>query len=281
MTTQCFHFEITHPECDREEFIRKLKLVAKKWVFQLEEGDSGYRHFQGRISLFKKRRKGELLKVLAAAELSQLHVSETSNNALSDATFYFLKFDTKIDGPWSDQDTMLYVPRQYRDLELYGYQQSIIRDAEVFNSRTVNYIYDPAGCNGKSTIAAICCLHHRGIRIPAVNDHEKLLASVCDILTAKEERHPGPIFIDLPRYMDKKRLHGIFAAIEEIKNGHAYDMRYHFKEWWFDSPPVWVFANVPPDLSALSSDRWKIWKINGIKWLQPMTEDFTDQFGEE
>ncbi len=269
-------YDFTIPECDRAAFTDALNQVAKKWVFQLEAGDSGYRHYQGRLSLIKKRRIGELKPVLATAGLAAMHVTPTCTASLKEGDdFYMTKLDTRIEGPWSSEDREIYIPRQYRDIAPYAWQQKVIESAGKFDPRTVNYIYDPDGCNGKSTIAAICCLLHRGVRIPAVNDHEKLLASVCDILSAKGERKPGPIFIDLPRFMDKRRLHGIFSAIEEIKNGHCYDMRYHYKEWWFDSPPVWVFSNMVPELSALSADRWKVWKIwaNTFVPFVPAEED--------
>lgn len=234
--------------------------LFRKWTFQKECGDKGYLHYQGRGSLFKKRRFPELKKLYESMDLGDMHVSPTVTANVGSA-FYVMKEDTRVDGPWCDADVEVYIPRQYRGLTMYSWQQQVIDSAKNFNSRFVNYIYDPTGCKGKTTVAALCCLLHKGIRLPPVNDHEKLLASMCDILTAKNEREPGPVFIDLPRYMDKKRLHGIYSAIEEVKAGHVYDMRFHFKEWWFDSPPVWVFANTIPDLSALSRDRWKFWKF--------------------
>lgn len=238
-----------------------MRQLFRKWTFQLERGDeTGYLHYQGRGALIKKRRFSELKNLLKSLDLDDMNVSPTVTENICTA-FYVMKVDTRVDGPWSDEDVELYIPRQYRDLILFPWQQQVIDSAEHFNSRTVNYIYDPEGSKGKTTIAALCCLLYKGLRIPAVNDHEKLLASVCDILRAKLERVPGPIFIDLPRYMDKKRLHGIYSAVEEIKNGHVYDMRFHFKEWWFDSPPIWVFANTIPDLSALSADRWEFYKF--------------------
>jgi hypothetical protein len=40
-------------KCDKDDIIKQFKLIAKKFVFQLEEGESGYRHWQCRISLIK------------------------------------------------------------------------------------------------------------------------------------------------------------------------------------------------------------------------------------
>ena len=38
----------------QKDIKKVLKDYAKKWAFQLEEGDTGYKHFQGRFSLMKK-----------------------------------------------------------------------------------------------------------------------------------------------------------------------------------------------------------------------------------
>ena len=68
-------------------------------------------------------------------------------------------------------------------------------------------------------------------------------------------------FIDMPRSLPKTKLNQFYSGIEELKNGHAWDARYHFKEKYFDSPNVWIFANEIPDKNLLSRDRWLIWEI--------------------
>lgn len=91
----------------------------------------------------------------------------------------------------------------------------------------------------------------------------------CDILMAKDCRTPGIVFVDLPRSMDPKRLAPFMVAIEQIKKGHVCDVRHHYKDWWFDTPQVWCFANWLPDMQYLSSDRWRIWTISPEMELVP------------
>ena len=261
-----YDFTFFHGDMEPETFITHLQRIFKKWVFQRElTPTTGRSHFQGRGSLFKKKRQPELAATLNAGELRGMDVSESSNNSKNFDVFYALKDETRVEGPWDNRDAApTYVPRQYKgkDAQLYPWQQAIRDSMNVFDSRTLNYIYDPTGGKGKTTVAAICSLFDKGIRLPPINDAQLLLATMCDILTARNERQPGCVFIDLPRYMKKDKMYGIYSAIEEIKNGHVYDLRYTFKEWWFDSPPVWVFANVPPVYEAMSSDRWKVWTIH-------------------
>lgn len=235
------------------------------YVFQLEKGDSGYIHYQGSFSLVKKRRKAELLKLLT---VQFEHLAPLTNTSLQEGGFnYFMKADTREDGPWSDKDEEQYIPRQYRHITLYPWQEDVIEISRKFDTRTINMIYDPVGNIGKSTVASITELMFKGIDLPPVNDYKELIQVACDICMAKKVRDPSPIMVDMPRAMNKDKLFGIYSAIEQIKKGKLYDMRYHYKEWWIDSPAIWVFSNMEPDLNLLSKDRWKIWRVQDLKLI--------------
>ena len=266
-----------------EQVMNVVKQLFKKWKFQKERGDSGYLHYQGRGSLWKKRRATELNKLLQQLNVQDMHVSPTVTENINGDAFYVLKIDTRVEGPWSDQDMENYIPYQYRGLmdKLYPYQQTIWDSGDERNSRTINYILCLNGNIGKSTIAALCDLYKRGLDLPPVNDSEKLIYSVCDILMAKQERNPKIVFVDMPRAMDKKKLGGMYTAIEQIKKGKVFDLRYTYKEWWFDSPQVWVFGNHEPDLRLMSMDRWKIWTVNEMMELVPYTKRIRDEEEEE
>lgn len=262
-------------ERDSADVRKAIKTLFKKWAFQKERGDSGYVHYQGRGSLFKKRRPQEVKKLFEEVGYGDVHLSPSSNNSQQGELFYVIKADTRIEGPWTDKDQEeVYVPRQYRGLKdnLRPWQQEVWDSADKFDPRSIHLIYDPDGNNGKSTIASLMDLYRRGIDLPPMNDAEKLIQSVADIFIARELREPKVVFVDLPRAMDKKRLGGLYTAIEQIKKGKVYDLRYHYKEWWFDSPQMWVFTNLEPDLSMLSRDRWVLHTIEDQK-LVPFTPE--------
>ena len=267
MSTPIAVYDFTLPANDRESsaVIAAIKQLFKKWTFQKECGDSGYIHFQGRGSLFKKRRLVELKKLCDQVGMNDIHLSPSSNESQKGDMFYCMKADTRVDGPWKDTDEeeVVYVPRQYRGIvdNLRPWQQKVWDSADVFDTRSINLIFDTHGNNGKSTIASVMDLHRRGIDLPPMNDADKLIQSVADILMAREVREPKVVFVDLPRAMDKRRLGGLYTAIEQIKKGKVYDVRYQYKEWWFDSPQIWVFSNIEPDLGMLSRDRWVLWTI--------------------
>lgn len=241
-----------------------LKRNAKKWCFQLERGDTGYEHWQGRFSLMKKRRKHELMALMQGTGFVVPNYLEPTVGTNTLTLFYVLKEDTRIDGPWKDTDVEKYIPRQYRGMEetLRPFQKDILESARCFEPRKINVVVDITGDHGKSVVTALSELHHRGIDLPPCNDGEKLISSTCDLLMAKKERSPPIMFMDIPRGMDQRRLNGMFTALEQIKKGKVFDMRYHYKEWWFDSPQIWVFMNEAPSLRYLSRDRWLLWTIN-------------------
>lgn len=252
-----------------EEIIYDIRDKCKKWTFQLEQAPSGYLHYQGRLSLHKKMIKKS---ALAMFKIKWNYFMPTTIKEFQRTAFYQIKYQTRVEGPWTDKDDDLdndnieehYVPRQFRGLfdNLRPFQKQIYDSANVFEPRIINYIYCEKGNNGKSTIASICELMGKGVDLPPCNDADKLIQSFCNICMTKRMRDPSPVFIDLPRAMHKDAMNGIFAAVEQIKKGKLYDVRNKYKEWWIDSPQVWVFANVPPKTHLLSSDRWKIWIIN-------------------
>lgn len=265
-------FRVSEGDLSYLDILIELQKVAKLCVFQLEEGDTGYRHFQGRVSLIKKRRASEkhlLLKLFEKWKPNYL--SPTTNAEYQTKSFsYVLKADTRVDGPWTDKDypKEVYVPRHYRGIEtenLYPFQQTIwntISDDAKFNARQINLVYCKDGNKGKSTIAHLARLKLNALVVPAIiNDAKELVQVVCNMCMDRNLRNPSAVFIDMPRAINKDRLYGLYSAIEVIKDGYLYDVRNHFKSWDIDSPHVWVFTNTLPDMSMLSLDRWNIWTI--------------------
>lgn len=252
-----------------ETILVDIKRIAKHFVFQEEKGSTtGYLHYQGRMSLIKKARKAELMKLWKTLELTwplPNYLEPTVDAVHKSSDFsYVTKEDTRTRGPWSDKDKKVWVPPQYRMSldKLYPYQRVIYDSASVFDTRTINFLYCPNGNIGKTTITSLCEIHGKGLSLPPVNDAQALVQAACGLCIAKQERYPSPIFVDLPRCQDKSKLYGIFSAIEQIKNGKLYDLRYSYTEWWIASPQIWVFSNREPDLGMLSLDRWRVWTVD-------------------
>lgn len=248
-----------------------LKDVAKCWCFQLEKGEkTGYEHYQIRLSLKQKSRQ-------CPTPVKEAHYCPTSD-ANKDNQFYVMKAETRIKGPWTDADEEVYIPRQFRGLleKLTPWQKYVIESRETFDTRSINLIFDPIGNKGKSTLASLGEIHYGGFVCPQINDHKELMQAVCNHYMDHNIRDSRLLFIDLPRAYDKSNLGNMMAAIETIKNGKLYDLRYHSKTWWIDSPTIWIFTNMEPNLEHFSKDRWKIWVINAHLELIPLNEAIKD-----
>ena len=260
-------FRLSAKDVTSDSVIAQLDEIAKRWTFQLEKGDTtDYLHYQGRISLIKKHRKCELMKLFDSIPVPE-YLQPTSNPVQKAGdTFYVTKKETRVDGPWSDSHSEVYIPKHVKGFmdRLYPFQQVIWNECQnppPFN-RSINLIYDHNGSCGKSTIGSICELYGKGINLPAINDSERIIQMLYCICSSKKLRNPNPIIMDMPRAMDKSRLNGVYSAIEQIKTGKLYDLRYSYREWWIEQPEIWVFSNIPPDTAYLSRDRWKIWTID-------------------
>lgn len=237
--------------------VRKhIKEICKQGTFQLEECQkTGRLHFQGRVSTKKRYRKTEIIKLASTTFLRGIHWSPTSNASKGNVD-YCTKEHTRVEGPWCILVIERYIPRQIREIkQLRPFQETIVRDCDVWNTRTINIVYDERGCNGKSVLKGYLRARGIGRPLPPVNDYQDMLAMVCDIPTSKL------YIIDMPRAFKKDRLGGFYAAIETIKDGYAYDKRYQFREKIFDCPNIWVFTNTLPDFDFMSKDRWKVWEI--------------------
>lgn len=255
----CYDFTLPY-EIEERELVNKLLTFCKKGFFQHELSKTGYHHWQGRISLLDKIRPSRLIKMKL---IEKIHWSPTSNKNKNNYD-YVTKDYTRIGYPVDINKKLKFIPEQYKGLHkrLKPFQQTIWDSADIKEFRKTNLVYDPPGKKGKSTVAALIDLHDRGIDLPPFNDSIQLIQATLNILEGKKLRTPRCICIDLPRSMNQNKLGELYTAIEQIKKGKVYDFRYKYREWWFDSPQIWVFCNVLPLKEYLSVDRWSVFTID-------------------
>ncbi len=256
-----------------------LHSIAKKWCFQLEAGtETGHLHWQIRLSLMKKLRPAACVKEFrdkflhdaqgafclisptAAVQFDQACSDESHGTSNNKGFNYVMKEDTRVEGPWSDQD--FEVPREmtrqlkeFMDMPMRPFQTKLIELAKQVDNRFITYIIEETGGTGKSILAEYMGYHKLARRIPAMKSAEDIMQMIMCL-------PPNPCYmIDMPRAMKKDNLWELYAGIEELKNGYAYDKRYGFRDRQMDRPQVIVFSNQFPELSAMSMDRWKIFRI--------------------
>lgn len=259
MTTQlyCYDFTIPYDDENPEEMLTYFRTICSKGAFQLEEGEStGYKHWQGRISLNKKVRIKQAIELLS--KWGPPHVSPTTTENKNNFD-YVTKEKTKISGPWFIHDVHgdNYIQERFRGVIAWKpWQETVIQMImETPDDRTINVIYDNIGNNGKSFLTLYLGSFKLARKVPQQKDHRDMMRMVMDCPTS------GCYIFDLPRAISGNDQHSIYSAIEEIKNGYCYDERYNFKEKYFEPPHVFVFTNTLPDEKLASLDRWKYWTI--------------------
>lgn len=246
-------YDFTTFNVDRTALEVVLKKIAKKFCYQLEECPTTKRqHLQGRFSLKVKER----LQTICNKKYHDWHLSVTSNNN-RDNDFYVMKEDSRIEGPWTEKDLPLYIPRDIKAItSLLPWQDTLKYFCGIYEPRKVYYVYEPEGCKGKSIFTRYMMCHKLGQIVPFCNDFKDLLRMVMDM-------PKSPCYlIDMPRAIAKEKLFQLYSAVEMVKSGYAYDDRYHFRQELFDPPVVVIFSNVWPDFNLLSQDRWRIFGID-------------------
>lgn len=254
--SSCCVWDVTIP-ADRinvGDLRKHFASYCKKYTFQLEQGaTTGYRHYQCRVSLKTKSRKGTL--IASSFNIPGMHISVTAT-ANKDNDFYVLKEDTRLDGPWTDQDKpQLRTVDKMENEGLFLWQHSIIEQTAEYDDRKVHVIIDRVGNIGKSALCKYLYMKHDACIVPPLMDEKDLMQYVMSFPPAKL------YVIDMPRAMKKKKLNALYSGIEQLKNGMMYDLRYHGKFRYIDEPNIIVFTNTPPKMLYLSRDRWSLWKV--------------------
>lgn len=250
-----WNFDPKNFEKNRSLLKEFLQTTTKNWGFQYEIGKSGNHHFQGRVRLQQKKRLENMYGLCHPS----IHWSVTSkSNSIKECFYnYVTKDTTREAGPWTDKDKI--EARQFREFPtLLPWQQQVIDSVDVWDTRSVNLIYDQEGNIGKSILVGKMHFMGKGKKLPFCNDYKDIMRMAYDVSRVEV---PKCFLIDLPRAIRKDKLYQMFAAIEELKSGYCFDDRYEFKDDYIDSPVIWVFTNKQPDISLLSRDRWKIWEV--------------------
>lgn len=242
-----------------------LRNTANLWAFQEEVGESGYKHWQGRIRLHKKKRKDDVLKLFSGTVFEKAHWSNTTVDVHVSKTFnYVIKCDTRVDGPWTDKmEEPEDMPWQLEEVtELRPWQQEIVTTMEnqkvkgKRDGRTINVLYHPGGNMGGTIIKDWLRWNHKATVIPLMTDTQDICAMV--MCKPKDTSY----FIDMPRNVPRGKLPGFWNGVESIKDGYCWDKRNRFRDRLFGRPCIWIKTNELPCEDMLSRDRWKIWTVN-------------------
>lgn len=269
----CWDFTLKFDEnYDNERSLGKAlgEICKKDSTFQLEQGATGYKHWQGRVITKKQYRENEIWKYGKDKFLHGIRWSITSNNAKGNMD-YVTKDYSKIAGPWKIDEfakVLTWQLKEFFEFGLWHWQQKVADMCQVAQMRTINIIYDKSGHCGKSLFCEYLEYMNLAEEVPPFRMMDDIFQWVYSVAGKKA------YIFDMPRGMKKDRLGDFYSGIEVIKNGVAYDKRYTAKKIRFNRPVIFIFTNTLPNFELMSKDRWDIYSINEEKELIPYEVEF-------
>lgn len=224
------------------------------FFYQLEGSDTITHHYQIYFHM-KVKQRPKALAVAWNPVLYGINIQHASTAGRQYLKEYCMKPETRIAGPWGKKKIYLGA-----DLPttLYPWQQTIRNEVlrPCTNDRTINWLYDEKGGSGKSKFCKYMAHFHQSSKI-AFGKADDIAYMVLNEPIAEV------YFFDLSRTKsDFHSMNDIYASLEAVKNGDVQSNKYKVKRALFDSPHMWVMANVMPDMAKMSSDRWSVWTIS-------------------
>lgn len=225
------------------------------YVFQLEQGATGTRHYQF-IVIWKNA-------VVAPLTLcKQIHWEHARD--INKSIIYCTKKETRIAGPWTFNYNL---PKEVRTIlkeNMYPWQKDVLRiiDEEP-DDRTVYWMYEEQGNFGKTSLAKYVCANYKALYLSGKGNDIKY--AVSEFL--KQNGELNVVIFDFVRSVE-----GFISydAIESIKNGIFFSGKYEGGMVSFNPPHIICMANFQPDINKLSSDRWVVRHIRAWEEKQSL-----------
>lgn len=234
-----------------------LKVIADKYAFQLEAGESGKLHYQGRMRLKDKQRESTIYKSFPA---------HLSRSVCQNIETYVQKEETRVAGPWHHYDPVLTGDAIVIESKgMNAWQRGIWEILQTNDNRKVDVIIDEVGGKGKSSFSRYLGESNLACKMPYIGDADIMIKSLCAKISgwrSEGRADPKIVVIDVPRSTCMKAEHKFWAAVEMIKDGYLYETRYTFSEVYFTPPRVLVLMNQKPAVENLSKDRWSLWMVS-------------------
>lgn len=215
-----------------------------RYVFQEETGDQGTKHLQGFILAPQPVRFNMITSI-------HKKISWRVAKDWLRSKQYCTKIKTRTGDVFTNIPNLEFVERP--KIKLRGWQEEVVAliDNEP-DDRTIHWYWGADGCEGKSTFALWCALTYHRVK-------------VCSSGRGSDVKHyvskgspPKIMIFDLTRTQER---YVSYQSLEEIKNGQVFSGKYDSDSIIFKKPHVFVFANFPPEESAVSRDRWHIVNI--------------------
>ncbi len=227
-----------------EDWKVKIKDSCDFYIVQLEKGDNGDNlHLQMAIKFKNSRHFTAVQKLFEGAHIEKaLNWNACKNYCKKENTYQGQRInniDKIINDPLNGKEP--------NDMQ----KQILDIVSEIPDDRTIHWFHDPVGNSGKTTLAKHLCLQ----RDDVIYICGKAADMRFGVFQWVEKKPLHCVIIDLSRTVENFVS---YQGIEEIKNGIFFNTKYECGMCVFNNPHVIVLANFPPDIEALSMDKWNI-----------------------
>lgn len=236
-------------DSDIDKVKKYLNKVATKWIFGKEVGEQGTPHLQGFME-FKSMKKWTT--ICNGCDSFKRAWSAKAKGTLEENYDYTSK-DNDFEYGGFDIKKIKYKV----NIELYDWQKKICAElADNADDRTINWIWEPKGCAGKTTFQKYVFMNYKNVVVLSGKsmDMKNGIVQFID----KNEETPDIVLINVPRCSQD---YVSYEGIESIKDMFFYSGKYEGGMVCGANPHVFIFANEPPPIEKLSKDRWKITRI--------------------
>ena len=230
---------------DLNHIVSCVRQYCRYGIMGKEVGESGTPHLQGYIEFLVRRRPKGVF------GLTAIHW-EKAKGSKEDNYLYCTK---------EDSNAYVYPEPYCPDIVLYPWQVELkhMLDAEP-DDRSIMWVFEPDGCAGKTTFCKwLCAKYPKSLCLSGkCSDMKNGIVQYAE----KSGHLPSLVIIDIPR---SRQEWVSYTGVEEVKDMFFYSGKYEGGMVNGPSPHVLVMSNSLPDLSKMSSDRWKLWRVVSSK----------------
>lgn len=240
-----------NPPADGKDIL--MALGAEKYVFQMERGKKGTPHWQGVFSFMRTKRWSILDNACSHDAVWLPCISVKA------ARVYCSKVRSSLGETYCKGYV---IPEELIDplagKELYDWQSEILQLCTgVADERKVYWYWSEAGDIGKSALCKHMCLTLERCFVMGGRFKDSMYA-IAKMVNEKLQP-PKVIIFDVPRSMQKDGYPMVsYHVMEKIKDGCFFSPKYESEMVLFNPCHVIVFANLPPNRTQLSRDRWQV-----------------------
>ena len=265
----------------RLQNVNKNYTDIEDFMGQLETGtETSIPHYQLAIkvnSLCTKKKVLEAFEQKIEGHINvqiQFNLEDMKNYCSKETNFISEQYSGKIYKHQWQMDFLERKPQLKEVLNNPYIWQKFVRNEllnKVPDDRTVDWIIDPVGNTGKSSFARayVSEVPTDGIlmKIDNLDRMELTLIKKIENYRMIHYKDPKVIFFDFPRASDPSKIISATALMEDAKSGHLETtFGGKHKEIEISDVHIIVLSNNAPDLSVLSVDRWRLWRLGGRQY---------------